>query len=107
MAQRSWCGYLVNPSGHRLVVQVGDFKFPKQTAKVTMAIKFRRLYAAHITPKQKAAGGGKTACIGAYLPYVSATQFSVAGPNVHKLVVSRKSGATMSGLTFSYTLIGC
>lgn len=106
MAQTSYIGFLVNPSGHRIVIQAGTHKFTAQTSKCTMTIKFRRLYAAHVRPSQKAAGGGKTASMGAYLPYVSTTQFTQA-LGKPRVTVDRKSGATMSGLSFSYILIGC
>jgi hypothetical protein len=105
MAQTKYLGYLVNESGHRLVIQSGTYKYPKQTKTLTMTVRFRRLYAAVFTPIQRHTGATGSAIIGGYIPYVSTTIYTAKGITGYKLNVLRRTGKP-SGLTFSYALIG-
>jgi hypothetical protein len=97
-----YLGIMVAPSGHRLVMQSGNTSFTTSANTKTLSLGFKRPVAAVISPNQ-AVGGTKTHIVAAYLPYVSASQFThIAG---RKLVVSRKTGS-ISALKFSYNLIG-
>lgn len=107
--QSVFLGYLVNPSGHRLVLQTGTFKFKAQTTKVTMTVRFRRLYAGQCTPTIRyGATAAGSARIGGYIPYITTSMYTQTGiPNstAKKLIVQRRTGLP-SGLSFSYALVG-
>lgn len=105
MAQTSLVGYAVGPSGHRLVVQGGTHAFTTSARKATLTLHMRRLLGAIVSPNQ-AVSLTKTAKIASYIPYVSVTQFTSNIDNKTRAYASRVTGS-ISGLKFSYTLIGC
>lgn len=92
-------------SGYRLVVQQGTHAFTTTATTVTLTTNLHRVVAAVCTPEQ-VASQKHTSLVGAYVPYVSTTMFTIAGlPNKGRVVISRKRG-NISGLKFSYTLVG-
>lgn len=103
MAQTSIVGYTVAPSGHRLVVQAGTHAFTTSANVATLKLHMRRVVCALANPNQAISGVSKTKKVNAYIPYYSSTQFT---QNLKgKAYVSRVTGS-ISGLKFSYTLIG-
>lgn len=103
MAQTSVVGIAVAPSGHRLVVQAGTHAFTTSATVCTLSLKMRRVLGAMVNPNQ-ALSLTKTAKQAAYIPYVSVTQFTTATLKT-RAIVSRVTGS-ITGLKFSYTLIG-
>lgn len=99
----TYLGIMAAPSGHRLVMQTGTEAFTTSANNKTLTIKFKRPVSANVHPNQAVAGVTKTKVLAAYLPYVSASQFTQV-PS-YRLVVSRKTGS-ISALPFSYTVIG-
>jgi hypothetical protein len=83
-------------------MQAGNAAFTTSANNKTLALGFKRPVAGIVHPNQTPSGT-KTHIVAAYLPYVSASQFTqVASRN---LIVSRKTGS-ISALRFSYNIIG-
>lgn len=99
----TYLGIMAAPSGHRLVVQTGTEAFTTSANNKTLTIRFKRPVSAMAVPNQAVAGVQKTKVLAAFLPFISATQFTQV-PS-YRLVVSRKTGS-ISALRFSYTVIG-
>lgn len=102
MAQTSVVGYTVSPSGHRMVVQAGTHAFTTSATLATLTVHMRKVVAALVHPNQ-AVGSTFTSKVGAYIPFVSTTQYTAW--NRGSIKVSRTTG-NITGLKFSYTLIG-
>jgi len=100
----SYCGLFVAPSGHRFVMQSGTNHFHTATT-VTLSVHMKRLVCAILTPEQARVAANTTSQIGAYLPYVSASQLTITGlPSPYRVIVSRLRGP--QGLKFSYSFVG-
>jgi len=106
MAQTTQYGIIVNPTGHRMLLQAGNHAFTLRIRSVTLTTKLRRLVAAHCRPIQAPATKSKTASVGGVYPWVSVTQFTVNGLTKGSIIVSRKTAGLSVGAQFSYMLIG-
>lgn len=105
MAQTSYLGLMVAPSGHRLVVQAGTHAFTTTGKAITLQTRgLRKIVSAVVHPNQ-ATAGVKTNQIACYIPYVASGDIGVENPD-QKLIVSRLTGGVISGLTFSYNFVG-
>jgi len=105
MAQTTYLGIMLAPSGHRLVTQHGIHAFAAAGTTITLTIRMKRLVAAQFSPNQ-VTSSTKTAMIGAYLPYVSAAQVSGGVYNTSRKLVVQRQGGGIAGLKFSYSLVG-
>jgi hypothetical protein len=104
MAQIERYGIIVNPTGHRLILEAGTHAFTSNAVDVTLTVKMRKLVAGHCRPGQAPANGSKSAGLGGVYPYVSTTMFT--GITAGRVVVSRLTAGGSLGAKFSYTLIG-
>lgn len=106
LAQTTYYSIMESPSGHRMIQQVGRAGFVAKGKKKTLTIGFRRLVHGMVQPGQgPPSAGGYSLRLKAYIPYISATQYTQAGLASRGLIVSRQTGV-VSALVFSYSLVG-
>ena len=106
MTQTSYVAIMEAPSGHRLVLQAGTHKYTEKTEKVPLTSKFVSLVSGIASPGQQIAGVASPArrsMLMAYLPYFSSTMYTMQV--ARSITLSRKTGS-MSGLFFSYLMVG-
>lgn len=109
--QTTYLGWAVSPSGRKLVFQAGTANFGTNTLVCTLTVRFRKLISAKLNTNCEpvATGAKKSGMLGGVLPYVSSTQYTIAGfPSPYRCIVSRKTagGALGTSSRFSYLLIG-
>ena len=105
MAQTYHRGLMLTPTGHRLVTASGTHAFSTAATSVTLTVRMRRFVAAHISPIQ-VESGAKTGLVGAWLPYVSATNLTAKGIVPFGKPVVKRQGGGIANLKFCYTFIG-
>jgi hypothetical protein len=107
--QTTYIGWAVSPSGRKLVFQAGTANFGTNTLVCTLVVRFRRLISGQAKTNNPPIAAAKSAMLYGVTPYISASQYTIAGlPVAYRCIVNRftAGGALAAASRFSYLLIG-